>query len=77
MKAESKMQFVPTGVTVRRAGLCKSLCRIVVVKISKGEKLLDSVVLNLWVTTPLRIVYQISGISDIYITIHNSSRIIN
>jgi hypothetical protein len=32
--------------------------------------------LSLWVTAPLGIAYWISYISDIYITIYNSSKII-
>ena len=34
-----------------------------------------TVVLNLWVGTPLRVACQISCVSDIYIMIHNSSKI--
>jgi hypothetical protein len=34
-----------------------------------------AVVLNLWVTIPLGVTYQISCISDIYITICNISKI--
>jgi hypothetical protein len=33
-------------------------------------------ILNLWVMNPLESTYQISYMSDIYITIHNSSKII-
>ena len=35
-----------------------------------------AVVLNLGVATPLGVTYQIFCISDIYIVIHNSSKII-
>ena len=35
-----------------------------------------SAVLNLWVATPFEVTYQISYISEIYITNHNSSKII-
>jgi hypothetical protein len=34
-----------------------------------------AVVLSLWVTTLLGVAYQISCISEIYITTHNSSKI--
>ena len=34
-----------------------------------------AVVLNLWVTTPFTVVYQISCISNIYIITHKSSKI--
>jgi hypothetical protein len=33
------------------------------------------VVLNLWVVTPLEVICQISSISDIYVMIHNGSKI--
>ena len=55
-------------------------------KLQKGESILrhtskeglsvsSPMVLNLLVVTPLGVTYQISCISDIYITIHNSSKI--
>ena len=34
-----------------------------------------TVVLDLWVTTPFGVPYQISYVSDIYLMIHNSSTI--
>jgi hypothetical protein len=34
-----------------------------------------TVVLNMWVVTPLEVAYQISYISNIYIIIYNSSKI--
>ena len=34
------------------------------------------VILNLWVVTSLGVTYQIPGVSDIYITIHNNREII-
>ena len=40
-----------------------------------SETVLGPVVLNLWVMTPLGVSDQISCILDIYIMIHNSSKI--
>ena len=61
--------------SVTKVAWALSTCVVVWLFLERWDTNIYSTVLNLWVVIPLGATYKIDCIADIYITIHNSSKV--